>query len=99
MFQTVSFRHLAVDIILLITIINNLSAGSMICLGKNNYFRFNHPKEAARIKMENPNIRFSIVPDNIYPGKGTVKDLLKRAGRFEFIIMKDLNMLSRSGNI
>lgn len=42
----------------------------MICLGKNNYFRFNHPKEAARIKMENPNTRFSIVPDNMYPGMG-----------------------------
>ena len=41
----------------------------MICLGKNNYFRFNHPKEAARIKAELPNSRFSIVPDNVYPGK------------------------------
>ena len=46
-----------------------LIAGSMICLGKNNYFRFNHPKEAARIKAELPNSRFSIVPDNVYPGK------------------------------
>eukprot|EP00794_Sanderia_malayensis_P011257 gene11257-12437_t len=44
-----------------------LPQGSMICLGKNNYFRFNHPKEAARIKQELPNGRFSIVPDSVYP--------------------------------
>ncbi|XP_065056409.1 pleckstrin homology-like domain family B member 1 isoform X1 [Rhopilema esculentum] len=58
--------HVSVDGIP-ITEATRLPQGSMICLGKNNYFRFNHPKEAARIKQENPNIRFSIVPDNIYP--------------------------------
>jgi len=58
--------HVSVDGVP-ITEATRLPQGSMICLGRNNYFRFNHPKEAARIKMENPNTRFSIVPDNIYP--------------------------------
>ena len=43
-------------------------AGCMICLGKSNYFRFNHPREAKRIKESNPGNRFSIVPDQYYPG-------------------------------
>ncbi len=43
--------------------------GCMICLGKSNYFRFNHPKEAKKIKESNPGNRFSIVPDQYYPGK------------------------------
>lgn len=43
--------------------------GCMICLGKSNYFRFNHPREAKRIKESNPGNRFSIVPDQYYPGK------------------------------
>ena len=40
----------------------------MICLGKSNYFRFNHPTEAKRIKESHPGNRFSIVPDQYYPG-------------------------------
>ena len=43
-------------------------AGCMICLGKSNYFRFNHPREAKRIKESHPGNRFSIVPDQYYPG-------------------------------
>lgn len=61
----------------------------MICLGKNNYFRFNHPKEAARIKMENPNTRFSIVPDNIYPGILIFLNVTSRG-------IKDLNIFSNN---
>ncbi|XP_058962801.2 kinesin-like protein KIF16B isoform X1 [Pocillopora verrucosa] len=44
-----------------------LPQGCMICLGKSNYFRFNHPREAKRIKESNPGNRFSIVPDQYYP--------------------------------
>ena len=47
-------------------------AGCMICLGKSNYFRFNNPREAKRIKESNPGNRFSIVPDQYYPGKNSV---------------------------
>lgn len=43
--------------------------GCMICLGKSNYFRFNNPREAKRIKESNPGNRFSIVPDQYYPGR------------------------------
>ena len=43
--------------------------GCMVCLGKSNYFRFNHPKEAKRIRENNPGNRFSIMPDKYYPGK------------------------------
>lgn len=44
-----------------------LPQGCMICLGKSNYFRFNHPTEAKRIKESHPGNRFSIVPDQYYP--------------------------------
>lgn len=44
-----------------------LPQGCMICLGKSNYFRFNHPREAKRIKESNPGNRFSIVPDQYFP--------------------------------
>lgn len=43
--------------------------GCMVCLGKSNYFRFNHPKEAKRIRENNPGNRFSVMPDKYYPGK------------------------------
>ena len=45
-----------------------LVLGCMICLGKSNYFRFNHPKEAKRIRERNPGNRFSVMPDKHYPG-------------------------------
>ena len=48
----------------------------MVCLGKNNYFRFNHPKEAARIKESHTSGRFSIVPDGFYPGRSYFLDIL-----------------------
>lgn len=44
-----------------------LPQGCMVCLGKSNYFRFNHPREAKRIKESHPGNRFSIVPDQYYP--------------------------------
>ena len=41
------------------------SAGSMICVGRSNYFRFNHPEEAERMKTILPNAaRISSVPMN-----------------------------------
>lgn len=39
-----------------------LFLGSMICVGRSNYFRFNHPEEAERMKTILPNARISSVP-------------------------------------
>jgi len=44
-----------------------LPQGCMVCIGRNTYFRFNHPKEADIIKEHIKNSRFSIVPDGVYP--------------------------------
>ncbi|XP_046649449.1 pleckstrin homology-like domain family B member 1 isoform X1 [Daphnia pulicaria] len=41
-----------------------LTQGSMICVGRSNYFRFNHPEEAERMKTILPNARISSVPMN-----------------------------------
>lgn len=41
-----------------------LFLGSMICVGRSNYFRFNHPEEAERMKTILPNARISSVPMN-----------------------------------
>lgn len=46
-----------------------LFLGCMVCIGKSNYFRFNHPKEAKRIRENNPGNRFSVMPDKYYPGR------------------------------
>lgn len=48
--------------------------GSMVCIGQNNYFRFNHPKEAAQIKEQYKSSRFSIVPDGVYPGRSLIPE-------------------------
>ena len=37
-------------------------SGSMICVGRSNCFRFNHPEEAERMKTILPNARISSVP-------------------------------------
>ncbi|XP_076338258.1 uncharacterized protein LOC143240159 isoform X2 [Tachypleus tridentatus] len=42
-----------------------LVQGSMICVGKANFFRFNHPQEARKMKMINSNMRVSFVPNDI----------------------------------
>lgn len=44
-----------------------LSQGSMICLGRSNYFRFNHPQEAQLMRTVLPNTRISVVPLNFHP--------------------------------
>lgn len=36
----------------------------MICIGRSNYYRFNHPEEAERMKTILPNARISSVPMN-----------------------------------
>ncbi|XP_041373083.1 pleckstrin homology-like domain family B member 1 isoform X2 [Gigantopelta aegis] len=41
-----------------------LAQGSTICLGRSNYFRFNHPQEAKKMKDNMPNCRISCVPLN-----------------------------------
>ena len=44
--------------------------GCMLCLGRSNYFRFNHPKEAERIKNAIPgdDKRISVTPVGFIPG-------------------------------
>ncbi|XP_052060549.1 calponin homology domain-containing protein DDB_G0272472-like isoform X4 [Mytilus californianus] len=39
-----------------------LTQGCMLCLGRSNYFRFNHPQEAKKIKEALPNCRISCTP-------------------------------------
>lgn len=41
-----------------------LSQGSMLCLGRSNYFRFNHPQQAQIMKNAMPDCRISMVPLN-----------------------------------
>ncbi|GAB1599003.1 pleckstrin homology-like domain family B member 1 isoform X5 [Argonauta hians] len=48
----------------IITKPTRLAQGSMICLGRSNYFRFNHPQEAKMIKSAMPDCRISMVPLN-----------------------------------
>ena len=45
-------------------------SGCMICLGRSNYFRFNHPQEAALIRSVLPeNNRLSQPPIGFIPGR------------------------------
>lgn len=60
--------------------------GCMLCIGHNNYFRFNHPQEAALIKEQFKGSRFSIVPDGVYPGKITFRQDQNTDIRFYYII-------------
>ncbi|CAI9722296.1 pleckstrin homology-like domain family B member 1 isoform X1 [Octopus vulgaris] len=48
----------------IITKPTRLAQGSMLCLGRSNYFRFNHPQEAKMIKSAMPDCRISMVPLN-----------------------------------
>ncbi|KAK3106893.1 hypothetical protein FSP39_002139, partial [Pinctada imbricata] len=48
----------------LVTEPTRLTQGCMLCLGRSNYFRFNHPKEAKKIKEALPNCRISCAPLN-----------------------------------
>ncbi|XP_050738373.1 pleckstrin homology-like domain family B member 1 isoform X4 [Eriocheir sinensis] len=50
-----------------ITTPTRLTQGCMICLGRSNYFRFNHPAEAQQMRAILPNARISMVPINFYP--------------------------------
>ncbi|XP_062570439.1 titin homolog isoform X3 [Saccostrea cucullata] len=47
---------------ILVTEPTRLPQGCMLCLGRSNYFRFNHPKEAKKIKEAMPNCRISCAP-------------------------------------
>ncbi|XP_076310539.1 uncharacterized protein LOC143225288 isoform X3 [Tachypleus tridentatus] len=44
-----------------------LAQGSMICLGRSNFFRFNHPQEAQEMRKKYPNVRVSVVPNAFSP--------------------------------
>ena len=51
--------------------------GCMLCLGRSNYFRFNHPKEAKKIKEAMPNCRISCAPLAFLQGIVIVVDMPK----------------------
>ncbi|XP_066993440.2 pleckstrin homology-like domain family B member 1 isoform X2 [Anabrus simplex] len=53
---------------LIVTTPTRLTQGCMICIGRSNYLRFNHPAEARLMKSILPNTRISMVPLNFYPG-------------------------------
>ncbi|XP_065199749.1 pleckstrin homology-like domain family B member 1 isoform X2 [Planococcus citri] len=44
-----------------------LTQGCMLCLGRSNFFRFNHPQEARYMKSVLPNTRVSIMPNAFHP--------------------------------
>ncbi|XP_049950231.1 pleckstrin homology-like domain family B member 1 isoform X2 [Schistocerca serialis cubense] len=48
-----------------------LTQGSMICIGRSNYLRFNHPAEARLMKSILPNTRISMVPLSFLSGTDT----------------------------
>ena len=43
-------------------------SGCMLCLGRSNYFRFNHPREARKMKEAMPNHRISCEPLRLFQG-------------------------------
>ncbi|XP_077985767.1 pleckstrin homology-like domain family B member 1 isoform X2 [Glandiceps talaboti] len=46
-----------------------LTQGAMLCFGRSNYFRFNHPAEASKMKRQMPNNnRISVTPIGFIPG-------------------------------
>ncbi|KAK6963515.1 pleckstriny-like domain family B member 1 isoform X7 [Biomphalaria glabrata] len=44
----------------------------MICLGRSNYFRFNHPQEAEMLRDPNYNYRISNIVPNFMPGQSLI---------------------------
>ncbi|KAJ9581138.1 hypothetical protein L9F63_023685, partial [Diploptera punctata] len=51
-----------------VTIPTRLTQGCMLCIGRSNYLRFNHPAEARLMKSILPNTRISIAPISAYQG-------------------------------
>ncbi|XP_070548171.1 pleckstrin homology-like domain family B member 1 isoform X2 [Ptychodera flava] len=52
-----------------VTTPTKLTQGAMLCFGRSNYFRFNHPAEASKMKREMPNNnRISVAPIGFIPG-------------------------------
>lgn len=46
-----------------------LTQGCMVCIGRSNYLRFNHPAEARLMKSVLPNPRISMLPITFHPGE------------------------------
>ncbi|KAI8775288.1 pleckstriny domain family B member 1 [Biomphalaria glabrata] len=44
----------------------------MLCLGRSNYFRFNHPQEAEMLRDPNYNYRISNIVPNFVPGQSLI---------------------------
>ncbi|PNF31831.1 hypothetical protein B7P43_G09261, partial [Cryptotermes secundus] len=62
-----------------VTSATRLTQGCMLCVGRSNYLRFNHPAEARLMKSILPNTRISMVPLALHPGtEGTEGFALER---------------------
>ncbi|KAL3886762.1 hypothetical protein ACJMK2_026735 [Sinanodonta woodiana] len=62
---------------------NRLAQGSMICLGRSNYFRFNHPLEARKMKDAMPNMRISCSPLQLFQDLENNPEYLKMISEAE----------------
>ncbi|KAK3612109.1 hypothetical protein CHS0354_031180 [Potamilus streckersoni] len=60
-----------------------LAQGSMICLGRSNYFRFNHPFEARKMKDAMPNMRISCSPLQLFQDLENNPEYLKMISEAE----------------
>lgn len=49
-----------------------LTQGCMVCIGRSNYLRFNHPAEARLMKSVLPNPRISMLPITFHPGEDCI---------------------------
>ncbi|XP_063229378.1 pleckstrin homology-like domain family B member 1 [Bacillus rossius redtenbacheri] len=54
-----------------VTAPTRLMQGCMICIGRSNYLRFNHPAEARLMRSILPNSRISMMPLSLYSGDST----------------------------
>ena len=58
------------------------SAGTMLCIGRSNYLRFNHPAEARLMKSILPSARLSMAPLTLYSGT-VLLPFVRNARRYE----------------
>ena len=59
------------------------STGTMLCIGRSNYLRFNHPAEARLMKSILPNARISNAPLTLYSGT-VLLPFVTDARRYDF---------------
>ncbi|PSN35499.1 hypothetical protein C0J52_25377 [Blattella germanica] len=61
-----------------VTIPTRLTQGCMLCIGRSNYLRFNHPAEARLMKSILPNTRISMAPLSLFQGSDVTDSALER---------------------